>query len=144
MRVDFYHLTRDPAPQALALIAGKALQGGQRMFVVCEDDAARTALSDAMWATPGFLANGEVGQPGADMQPVLLSPEMTVPINGARLVALADGIWRDDALEFDRAFLFFDASTIDGARGAWRALGERDNVERRYWKQADGRWVEGP
>ena len=55
-----------------------------------------------------------------------------------------DGKWRDEAFGFERAFLFFDNSTIDAARGTWRMLGERDGVERHFWKQEGGRWVEGP
>jgi TRAP-type mannitol/chloroaromatic compound transport system permease large subunit len=39
---------------------------------------------------------------------------------------------------------FFDNRTIDAARGTWRMLGERDGIERHFWKQDGGRWVEGP
>ncbi|RVQ66900.1 DNA polymerase III subunit chi [Croceicoccus ponticola] len=144
MRVDFYHLSRDPAPMALAQIAAKALEQGQRLFVVSDDDAQRAALSDALWSAAGFLANGEVGDRGAELQPVLIAPKVGPAANGAKVVALADGRWRDDALAFDRTMLFFDAATIDGARAAWRTLGERDDVERHYWKLVDGRWVVGP
>ena len=41
------------------------------------------------------------------------------------LFALADGVWREDALAFERVFLFFDDGGIDDARAAWRALGEQ-------------------
>ena len=64
--------------------------------------------------------------------------------NEARFVAFADGAWRDEAFGFERAFLFFDNRTLDAARGTWRMLGERDDVERHFWKQEGGRWVEGP
>jgi DNA polymerase-3 subunit chi len=54
---------------------------------------------------------------------------------------LVDGEWRDAALDFDRAFHFFEDEFIRPARDAWRALGGREGVERRYWKQNDaGRW----
>ena len=144
MRVDFYHLTRDPAPQALARIAAMALDRGQRMLVVCADAARRGAMASALWEAPGFLANGEDWAECAGAQPILFSDSAAAPANGARIVALADGTWRDEALGFERALLFFDGATIEGARGAWRKLGEREDVERHYWKQAEGRWVEGP
>ena len=64
--------------------------------------------------------------------------------NEARFVAFADGVWRDEAFGFERAFLFLNDDTIDAARGTWRMLGEREDVERHFWKQDGGRWVEGP
>lgn len=144
MRVDFYHLSRDPAPLALAQIAAKAVEQGQRMLVVSGDADLSAAVSDALWAAPGFLANGGAGEVGEAQQPILIASDAGTPANGARLVALADGVWRDEALGFERALLFFDAQGIDGARQAWRSLGERDDVERHYWKLVDGRWVVGP
>lgn len=144
VRVDFYHLSRDPAPVALAQIAAKAIGQGRRMLVVSGDEGQRGALSEALWEAPGFLANGMAGEVGEAVQPVLISETAAAAANGALIVALADGIWRDEALAFERALLLFDSATIDGARGAWRALGERDDVERHYWKLVDGRWVVGP
>ena len=64
--------------------------------------------------------------------------------NGAKYIALADGLWRDEALAFERAFLIFGEGTLQGARDCWRMLGTRDGVERRFWKQDGGKWVEGP
>lgn len=144
MRVDFYHLTREPVPAALALIAGKAMERGQRMLVVSGAEADRDAIADALWRAPGFLANGDVGADHAAAQPILLADSVQPPANAAQLVALADGQWRAEALDFERALLFFDGASIDDARSAWRALGEREDVERHYWKQVDGRWMEGP
>jgi DNA polymerase-3 subunit chi len=35
----------------------------------------------------------------------------------------------------------FDEEAIREARLAWKTLGDRDGVERRYWRQNDaGRW----
>jgi DNA polymerase-3 subunit chi len=41
-------------------------------------------------------------------------------------------------------FFLFDDATLQGARACWRMLGEREGVDRRFWKQQDGKWVEGP
>ena len=55
------------------------------------------------------------------------------------------GAWRDEALGFARTFYFFDNASLDTARGSWRALKDRPEVERRYWKQDErGKWVQGP
>ena len=69
---------------------------------------------------------------------------VAAPKTEARFVAFADGVWRDEAFGFERAFLFVNDDTIDAARGTWRMLGEREDVERHFWKQEGGRWVEGP
>ncbi len=60
--------------------------------------------------------------------------------NGARHVVLADGVWRDAALDFDRAFHFFDDERIAEARQAWKSLAARDTITRRYWKQGESGW----
>ena len=141
MRVDFYQLSRDPAEAAVAAIAAKALAGGKRMLVVAQDEALLGRVSDALWAVKeSFLANGYAGGPHDARQPVLLSDQLEAP-NGADILALADGKWRE-APGFDRVLLFFDNSTIDDARAQWRALRGRDDAECHYWSQAEGRWQE--
>ncbi len=143
-RVDFYHLTRDSAEAALAMLAGKALGAGQRMMVVSRDPAQRTAISRRLWEAPGFLANGEAGGKDDARQPVLIG-DAPAGANGAGIVALADGEWREEALGFDRTLLLFSETTIAGARDCWRALAARDEVECHYWSQdGSGRWREGP
>ena len=142
MQVDFYHLTATPLDRALPQIAEKVLASGGRLLLVAESEAQRTALDRLLWtySAESFLPHGRAGRPGDADQPILLADE-AVATNGARNIALADGIWRDAALTFDRAFHFFDGERIAEARIAWKALAERDGVERRYWKQNDaGRW----
>jgi len=147
MQVDFYHLAATPIERVLPRIAERLVAGGERLAVVVDDDAFAARLDLALWsyAPDAFLPHGRVGARDDADQPVLIAAEPGVPANGARNVALADGIWRDEALEFDRAFYLFDDATIAGARAAWRALGEREDVVRRFWKQdEEGRWREGP
>lgn len=143
MQVDFYHLTLQPLDRVLPRIAERVVGGGGRLLVVAESGDHRTALDRLLWtyAPESFLAHAQaVGDETDAAQPILISAEPK-PANAARNVALADGIWRDDALGFDRAFHFFDEERIVEARAAWRALGDRDGVDRRYWKQNDeGRW----
>lgn len=143
MQVDFYHLTRDSAERVLPALAARTLALGQRMLVLSEDAGQRETLSHALWthSPESFLAHGELDGANPQVQPILLADRVE-PANGARFIALADGIWRDAALEFDRIFLLFGEATIAGARKAWVALGERDGLERHYWKQDGGKWVE--
>ena len=142
MQVDFYHLTRTPLERALPQIAEKVLEGGGRLLVVAGEPAARGKLDQSLWAykPESFLPHGQAGGAEDSRQPVLIAETPDAP-NGARNIALADGVWRDEALAFDRAFHFFDEDAIVEARAAWKALGEREGVERRYWKQDEnGRW----
>ena len=144
MRVDFYQLRRDPAKRVVPVLARNTLRGGERLLVVSERPGQLQAISEALWsAGREFLANGLAGQGHEARQPVLLADTMD-PANGARFVALADGVWREGAEPFARTFLLFDEASLQPARECWRMLGSREGVERRFWKQDGGRWVEGP
>ena len=145
MRVDFYQLSRDPAELVVPLIARATRNAGERLLVVSDDDAQLGLIGDALWerAPEAFLANGRADAAHADRQPILLSRQAKA-LNGARYIVLADGAWRDEAAGFERAFLLFDATGLEGARICWRQLGLRDGVERRFWKQDGGKWREGP
>jgi DNA polymerase III subunit chi len=144
MQVDFYQLTRDPAEKVLPPIAQRVLDGGGRLLVV-GDGAQLDVISAALWnwKPDSFLAHAKAGEGDDSLQPILLSTE-PIAANLAKFIVLADGVWRDEALEFDRAFYLFPPDATDNARTAWRALGEREGLERRYWKQDGGKWVEGP
>lgn len=142
MQVDFYHLTAMPLERVLPQIATKVVEGGGRLLIVAADEARLVALDRLLWtfSPETFLPHARLGVGEDAAQPVLLAGEINAA-NGARNVALADGEWRDDALDFDRAFHFFDEDRIREARAAWKALADRDGVQRRYWKQNDaGRW----
>lgn len=145
MQVDFYQLTRDPAEQVIPAIAQKILDDGGRLLVVSADDAQLGKLSVALWSAKpeSFIAHQRSGEGDDSLQPVLLANE-AVASNSARMIALADGEWRDQALNFDRAFYLFPPEKTDNARTAWRALADKPDVERRYWKQDGGKWRQGP
>ena len=145
MQVDFYQLTRDPAEQVLPAIAQKILSDGGRLLVVSEDDGQLARISKALWdfKPDSFLAHGKATEGQGNIQPVLLSQSVDAE-NNARMIALIDGKWREEALGFDRAFYLFAPDATDNARAAWRALGSKDGVERRYWKQDGGKWRQGP
>jgi DNA polymerase-3 subunit chi len=145
VRVDFYHLTRDPAEKLVPMLAGKCLQADARVLLVSRDEKQCAAMSKALWThdPASFLAHDFAGSDQESGQPILISDRCEAA-NDARFVILSDGLWRDEALQFDRAFLLFTAEEIDGARSTWRALSAKDDVTPHYWKQDGGRWVEGP
>ncbi len=147
-RVDFYRLTRDPVERVLPAIATRILGAGDRLLIVAAPAMQRQAIDEALWTLnpASFLPHGAAGSPDEAIEPILISGTLdAAPPNRARLVALADGEWRDEALGFDRTFLFFDNSRIDDARATWRVLTARDDVDNRFWKQDEnGRWSEGP
>lgn len=145
MRVDFYQLSRDPAELALPLIARATLGAGERLLVVSGDAAQLDRIDEALWTRlpDTFLAHGTAGGGHDARQPILLSAEAR-PANEAKFLALADGVWREPNPAFTRVFFLFDDATLQGARDCWRMLGTRDGIERRFWKQDGGKWVEGP
>ncbi|MEP7007587.1 MAG: DNA polymerase III subunit chi [Sphingomonas bacterium] len=141
MQVDFYHLTAQPLDRVLPRIAERVVESGGRLLVVAESEDQRAALDKLLWTynPESFLPHAEAGGDDA-VQPILIAANPD-PTNSAANIALADGIWREEALAFGRAFHFFDADRITEARAAWKALADRDGIERRYWKQNDeGRW----
>ena len=145
MQVDFYQLSRDPVDRLLPAIAARVLGLGERLLVVAQEETELDRISAGLWNGPpeSFLAHGRTGEGAEAVQPILLAQHCSAA-NGARHIAIADGLWREEALEFERAFYFFDSLTVDGARESWRALSKREGVEPRFWRQEQGRWVQGP
>ena len=142
MRVDFYQLSRDPAEAALALLAAKTLEAGERLLVVSDDEAQLARIGEALWGRKdSFLANGLAGGEHDARQPILLSREVSAA-NGARFVALADGHWREVGDGFARVLYLFDDGTLKAARDCWRALKDRDGLTRHFWRQEGGGWVQ--
>jgi DNA polymerase III subunit chi len=148
-RVDFYHLTCDPAPLVIARIAERAVAGGDGMTIVADTADLRGAIDDALWTTnaESFLPHRRIehGPTAGTLEPILIVP--AIPDDGDRsgLVALSDGQWRDAALDFARTLFLFDGQRIDDARGVWRALSNREGTECHYWRQDEqGRWRQGP
>ena len=142
MRVDFYHLTRQPLDRVLPQIAEKVLAAGDRLLIVVDDAVERTRLDRHLWsyAHDAFLPHAQRGAGDDRVQPILLAADINAA-NGARQIAIADGVWRADALDFDRVFHFFDDARIADARAAWKVLAGNERAQRRYWKQNDaGRW----
>ena len=143
MRVDFYQLGASSPENVIAAIAGRLLGEGEKLVIVASDEGLLARLDRQLWdqGATGFLPHGITGGSDDARQPVLLSSAVDAP-NLARNLLIADGEWRDAALGFERAFFLFDAATLEAARLAWKLLSGREGVERHYWANEDGRWVE--
>lgn len=142
LRVDFYQLGAASLESVIASLAGRLLGEGGRLLVVAEDPLLLARLDRQLWdqGPTSFLAHGLAGGSDDARQPILLSTTPDAP-NLARNLLIADGLWRDAALAFERAFYLFDTASIAAARFAWKTLAGRDGVERHYWAQEAGRWV---
>jgi DNA polymerase-3 subunit chi len=142
VQVDFYQLAGTPPEQVIASIAEKLLASDGRLIVIAEDEAFLARLDRMLWdqGPASFIPHGLAGGTDDARQPVLLSTSPDAP-NVARNMLIADGVWRDSALSYERAFFLFGSATLEGAREAWKSLASRQGVERRYWAQEDGKWV---
>lgn len=145
MQVDFYQLAGTPVEAVVPQLAAKVLEKGERLLIVAGDARLRGLLDEALWTydPTSFLPHGQSDDGAHGNQDILLSAEADAA-NAAKYIMLADGEWREAALNFDRAFYLFDAERLDDARNAWRSLSDMDDVEPRYWKQDNGRWRQGP
>ena len=143
MRVDFYQLGEANPESVIAALAARLIGEGQRLLVVAGDDGLLARLDRQLWdqGDSSFLPHGIAGGSDDARQPILLSSSDDAP-NLARNILIADGDWRDAALSFDRAFFLFDSDTLKAARQAWKLLAGRDGVERHYWANEAGKWVE--
>ena len=142
MRVDFYQLGEATGESVVASVGQRLVGEGQRLLVIADDEALLARLDRLLWdqGEASFLPHGLAGGNDDAAQPILLSSSIDAP-NLARNLLIADGVWREAALGYERAFFLFDGASVEGARLAWKLLAGRDGVERNYWGHEDGRWV---
>jgi DNA polymerase III subunit chi len=143
--VDFYHLTASPLEKVLPRICERLLAEGGRLLIVAEPHVL-DPLDEQLWCyvPASFIPHGRAGGASDERQPIILAETIDAGV-AAPNIAIADGIWREEALKAERVFFFFDEGRLHAARPAWTALKQRHDVERRYWKQdAQGRWLQGP
>ena len=142
MQVDFYQLAGTPPEQVIASLAEKVLESDGRLLIIAEDEAQLARLDRQLWdqGAASFLPHSIAGGSDDARQPILLSISPDAP-NHARNMLIADGVWREAALTYDRSFYLFDETTLDAARLAWKLLAGREGVERRYWAREGAKWV---
>ncbi|MEO1681491.1 MAG: DNA polymerase III subunit chi [Pseudomonadota bacterium] len=142
----FYHLTRSPLPQALAMLLEKCLERGWRVAVRVPAAETLDRLDAQLWLGPEerFLPHGIAGGPHDARQPVLLTlgdapaanaPDVLMSVEGAGLEAAElAGLSRACVL-FDGA----DGAQLERARSQWKALTAAGAVAQ-YWSEESGRW----
>jgi len=142
MRVDFYQLGEATVEGVVASVGQRLMSEGQRLLVVADDEALLARLDRVLWdqGAASFIPHGVAGGSDDSAQPILLSSGSDAP-NRARNLLIADGLWREAALGYDRAFYLFDGDSLQAARLAWKLLAGREGVERHYWGHEEGRWV---
>ena len=143
----FYHLTRSPVEETLALLLPRALERGWRAAVRGSAIDRLAWLDERLWLAGGddsFLPHGLAGGPHDAAQPVLLTDRPDLP-NRAACLFLIDGAEAapDEAAGLERLCILFDGadpSAMEGARGQWRRL-TGAGLEAEYWSEASGRWA---
>jgi len=142
VQVDFYQIAGTLPEQVISGIAEKVLASDGRLLVVADDEVFLARLNRMLWdqGATSFLPHSLAGGADDARQPVLLSTSPDAP-NLARNMLIADGVWRDSALSYDRAFFLFDDASLKPAREAWKSLRAREGVEPRYWAREGGKWV---
>jgi len=148
--VMFYHLVQRPLEQVLPVLLHKTLERGWRGLVRCGNPLRLRPLSDAIWSwrQESFIPHGVRGQDGhEEMQPILLAEaDLREVPNGANILFCVEGAEpeEEDFARFERICVLFpqaDALLLEKARGLWRELKERGDVQLTYWQQdARGRW----
>lgn len=141
----FYHLTRAPVEETLAMLLGKAQAAGWRVAVRGTDHARLEHLDQKLWLGPeeGFLPHGLAGGPHDALQPVLLTTDTGLP-NAATCVMSVDGaeVAPDDVTALERVCILFDGTSdtaLNRARGQWKQMKDA-GVPAEYWSQESGRW----
>ncbi|MEL6451404.1 MAG: DNA polymerase III subunit chi [Pseudomonadota bacterium] len=140
----FYHLTRRPMEETLAMLLGKATANGWRVAVRGTDAARLAWLDERLWlgADDGFLPHGVAGGPHDADQPILLTtgpaanaPHCVMSVDGATVAA-------EEVGQLDRVCVLFDGNdpgALDVARGQWKTLNEA-GAAAQYWSEESGRW----
>ncbi|MCV3271929.1 DNA polymerase III subunit chi [Roseobacter sinensis] len=141
----FYHLTRRPLEQTLAMLLSKAQGAGMRVVVRGTDLARMGWLDEKLWlgAEEGFLPHGLAGGAHDAMQPILLTTGLDAP-NEAACLMVVDGapVAADEVAQMQRTCVLFDGNdpqAVQQARDQWTALTEA-GAAAQYWSEESGRW----
>lgn len=141
----FYHLTRAPMEQTLAMLLGKARGAGWRVAVRGTDFGRMGWLDEKLWmgAEDSFLAHGLAGGTQDADQPILLSTQMEAP-NQPDCVMSIDGapVSAEEIAALSRVCVLFDGNdeqALNQARSQWKMLKEAGSSAQ-YWSEESGRW----
>lgn len=140
----FYHLTRRPMEETLAMLLGKAQQAGWRVAVRGTDHGRLAWLDEKLWsgAEDSFLPHGIAGGPHDADQPILLTTQGAA--NSATCVMSIDGaaVSPEEVAALDRVCILFDGDDpeqLGTARAQWKTLKDA-SASAQYWSEESGRW----
>ncbi|MDW4497628.1 DNA polymerase III subunit chi [Sulfitobacter sp. D35] len=141
----FYHLTRRPMEETLAMLLEKAHAVGWPVMVRGTDPARMAWLDEKLWLGPedGFLPHGLEGGPHDALQPILLGTG-TGDTNAARCLMSVDGaeVTATEVDTLERVCVLFDGADTEAlarARSQWKALKDA-GARAQYWSEDSGRW----
>jgi len=146
----FYHLTRKPLQETLAVLLEKARGAGWKIAVRGRDAERMSWLDEALWLgrEESFLAHGLAGGPHDALQPILLTLEgqegQAAETNDPSCIMSVDGaeITAPEVQALERACILFDgrdAEAVQLARQQWKALTSA-GCSAQYWSEESGRW----
>lgn len=141
----FYHLTRAPLEQSLALLLDRSLANGWRVAVRGRDQGRIQWLDERLWLgdEEAFLPHGIAGGAHDAAQPVLLTCGTDLP-NNAQCLMSVDGaeVTPENVRDLERVCILFDGhdeAAVQHARGQWKALTDA-GCAAQYWSEESGRW----
>ncbi len=140
----FYHLTRRPVEDTLAMLLEKSLAAGWRVAVRGADAARLDWLDEKLWlmGDESFLPHGRAGGAHDALQPVLLTEGSAA--NDAACLMSIDGadVTPEEVTAMERVCVLFDGNDADAlsrARVQWKSLTDA-GIAAQYWSEESGRW----
>lgn len=140
----FYHLQTRRLDAALPQLLDKAYRRGWRSVVMLGSPERVEHMAEHLWTyrPDSFLPHGSAADGFPQRQPIYLTAEAETP-NGADLLFLADGAWREDFGTFARICLLFDGrdpEALQAARASWRSCRSAGH-HLTYWQESgQGQW----
>ncbi|HEX4889943.1 MAG TPA: DNA polymerase III subunit chi [Alphaproteobacteria bacterium] len=144
----FYHLQSRPLEAVLPVLLERCIARGWRSLILAGSRERALALDAHLWTwrDDSFLPHGQLSEPHAEMQPILLaaaSDTIAAAPNSANVLFLVDGAASDQLAQYDRCVDLFDGNdpaATEAARGRYRQARDA-GFDVTYWQQdANGVW----
>ncbi len=142
--VQFYHLLSTSRERAVPKLMEKALAQGSKVAMICGNDAALKAMSEALWTSNpnGFLPHGTPKEPHASEQPILLSVGDAAD-NTPDILCVLDGSTPESLPSFAKVLDVFDGNdeaAVTAARARWSAYKDQGYSLQYVKQQPNGGW----
>jgi DNA polymerase-3 subunit chi len=144
--VYFYHLTRRPLEDTLAVLLGKSRAAGWRVEVRGRSEGRMDWLDQKLWLGPeeGFVPHGRAGGAQDADQPILLTVTGERAGNDPACLMAMDNaeVTPEEVAALERVCILFDghdADAVQAARVQWKAL-TGAGCAAQYWSEESGNW----